>query len=331
MKNLKFIPVLLLFVLAACQSNIDSRSVVIMSYNVENLFDTVDDPTINDDEFTPNSKKMWTEERYNKKLNDIAKVIREISSNDFPAVVALQEIENRKVLEDLVYQKSLKKANYGIVHYDSPDKRGIDVALLYDPNVFNIIKSKAIRVDIGFPTRDILYAQGKIGKETFHIYVNHWPSRIGGLEETEQYRITAAKTLNSHIEEVLKINSDANIIIMGDMNDEPQDKSLYHTLNAKLPTDSSNLVNLLLAADQEDKGTYNYRGNWNMLDNIIVSKSLLDKKGLRVKGDEGHIYHSEWMEYHNNKGGMSPNRTYAGPNYTEGVSDHFPVYFKMVR
>lgn len=330
MKRINLLLLIALVALVSCKSKLNPKSLIVMNYNVENLFDTIDDPEKIDEEFTPESKKQWTEKRYEQKLSDLAKVISNVNTKSLPAIIGLEEIENQKVLEDLVAQPSLKKGNYAIAHYESPDKRGIDVALLYNPKILKLIHSEALHVNPGFATRDILHAEGKIGGENFHIYVNHWPSRIGGTEQSEPHRIAAANVLKESIDKVLAANPNANIVVMGDMNDEPQNKSIYETLGAKLPSEESRLVNLMLPADLKDEGTYNFRGNWNMLDNLIVSKSLLDSNGLKVSDNIGHIFHQPWMEYISKKNGdMSPNRTYGGPNYYGGVSDHFPVYFTL--
>lgn len=310
-------------------SKSEKTAILVMNYNVENLFDTADDPTIIDEEFTPESKKNWTEKRYAKKLIDLARVISCVGTENLPAIVGLEEIENRKVLEDLTKQAALRKANYQIAHFNSPDKRGIDVALLYNPSVFKWSNSEVLAVGLDFTTRDILHVSGTINNEDFHFYINHWPSRRGGLSESEVYRLVAAKTLKTSVDEVLAQNPQANIVIMGDMNDEPSNTSLKEVLGAKAPNEEGELFNLMYAAHRKGEGTYNFRGNWNMLDNFVVSKSLLDADGLGVKDSSGHILRLPFMEYTNREGELSPNRTYGGPNYYGGVSDHFPIFFTL--
>ncbi|MFV0290303.1 MAG: endonuclease/exonuclease/phosphatase family protein [Mangrovibacterium sp.] len=323
MKQLILVLSICFFGLTSCNKK---DSIIVMSYNVENLFDTINDPLIDDEEFTPESKKEWTTERYNKKLTDIARVIANIDSTKLPAIVALQEIENRTVLEDLVKQKSLESSNYQIVHVDSPDKRGIDVALLYNPSIFKFKNFETLAVEIEFNTRDILHVTGNLSGNSFHFFVNHWPSRIGGLQESEGYRATAAKVLKNSINRILDNDPKANIVVLGDMNDEPSNKSLYNVLNAKEVTSGAELVNLMLAKHKAKQGTYKYRDTWNMLDNIVVSQSLLDTKGLNVVDSTGYIFHKPFMEYTNDSNEKIPNRTYGGPNYYGGVSDHFPIY-----
>lgn len=329
-RNLLIFAVVLIWLVACKQTE---TALTVAFYNTENLFDTMDDPHKNDNEFLPESDKKWTLERYQKKLDDIARVLSEIDSLSLPAFVGLCEVENQKVLEDLVSTGALASAKYSIAQIESPDVRGIDVALLYRGDRFLLEQTEALPINFpdepNYKTRDILHVSGKIGKEEFHFFVNHWPSRIGGNEKTEPNRVFVASVLKQKVDEVLAGNRKANIIIMGDMNDEPENKSLLETLSAKLPGSGSQLVNLMFPADQQNLGTYNYRGDWNMLDNLVVSGSLLDGKGYDVAGSQGFIFRKKWMEFTNNRGVVSPNRTYGGPNYYGGVSDHFPVYFVL--
>ncbi len=330
MKRFSLILAILLFGVFACKQS--EPSLTVAFYNTENLFDTEDDPYKNDNEFLPGSKKKWTDERYRKKLDDIARVISEIDTTDLPVLIGLCEVENRKVLDDLILTGKLA-GRYSVAHYESPDIRGIDVALLYRNDCFRLDGTEAIPIVFNnapnYKTRDILHVSGKIKKEEFHLFVNHWPSRIGGIDKSEPRRIFVASVLKQKVDEVLTEDPSANIIIMGDMNDEPDNKSLLETLAAKAPGSGSQLVNLMLPPDKQNKGSYNFRGNWNMLDNLIVSRSLLDGKGFDVKGAQGYIFRKKWMEFKNNRGTVSPNRTYGGSNYYGGVSDHFPVYFVL--
>lgn len=312
------------------------KNLTIAFYNVENLFDIENETGKNDGEFTPEGSKKWTNERYNKKLADLSRVLSSINENELPEIIGLCEVENEKVVSDLVKTGSLKSGNYKIVHHESPDFRGIDCALVYRPDEFKVISYSPIKVifkdDPDYVTREILYVKGKVkGNEEFHIFVNHWPSRIGGNAETEIKRVTVATLLKSKIDSVLKNAPNANIVVLGDMNDEPLNKSLISVLGAKMPEEKSELVNLMFPDDLKNLGSYNYRNNWNMLDNIVVSAGLLDNKGFKCTDKKGYIFSQKWMEYKNQNGDISPNRTYGGPNYYGGVSDHFPVYFKLTR
>lgn len=331
MKNKAPFFFLLLVLFAACKQDPYTlkQSVTIAFYNVENLFDTIDDPAINDDDFLPGSDKKWNTERYNKKLNDLAKVLASINKEEFPELIGLCEVENLSVLEDLVETEELAAGKYRIVHVDSPDKRGIDVALLYRASEFTAFSHDAILVNPGFETRDILYVNGKLGKEEVHLLINHWPSRIGGVKKSEPYRILAAEILKDIVDDILKEDAQAKIIIMGDMNDEPDNKSLAEVLEAASPDTIANLYNLMFPVKEQNEGSYYYQGNWNILDNLIVSESVLHGDGFVVNDEFGKIFHEPWMEYINKNGNMLPDRTYSGSYYNGGVSDHFPVYVQL--
>jgi predicted extracellular nuclease len=309
------------------------KEYTVLSYNVENLFDTKDDPKIPDEEFLPESEKKWTNERYQKKLDDLAKVISTVNPLETPEIVGLVEIENQSVLEDLVRTAALKNHRYAIIHEESPDYRGIDVALIYRKDAFREISHETMPVvfpdDTTFKTRDILHVVGKIRHQTVHVFVNHWPSRIGGDEKTEPKRMLAASVLKKRVDQLLAVDPKARIIIMGDMNDEPANKSLTETLGAQSPASGAKLVNLMMPDDVAGLGTYFYNGDWNMLDNLVVSNELITGKKLRVENQKGTIYSSPWMIFTNKTGDKTPNRSYVGNKYVGGVSDHFPVYFKM--
>jgi predicted extracellular nuclease len=331
MKKNFWLFITLAWAVSSCSSEkrITRHEFTVMSYNVENLFDTIDDPKIPDEEFLPDSKKEWTRDRYQKKLNDIAKVISEVNSKELPELIGLAEIENQTVLEDLVHTPVLTD-KYAIIHEESPDYRGIDVALLYRKDAFREITHEVLPVvfpdDPNFKTRDILHVTGLIGRKTVHIFVNHWPSRIGGDEKTEPKRVFAASVLKKKVDQILAEDPHARIIITGDMNDEPENKSLKETLGAKMPGSGAPLVNLMMPDDDGGKGTYFFRGTWNMLDNLVVSEAVLKSTGMFVEHAKGYIFSADWMIYTNKEGDKTPNRTYVGNKYVAGVSDHFPVY-----
>lgn len=310
------------------------KKFTVVSYNVENLFDTVDDPKVPDEEFLPGSEKKWDQTKYQKKLDDLARVISEINPADLPEIVGLVEVENKSVLVDLVTKTALQKHKYAVIHKESPDYRGIDVALIYRQGEFTEIMHETLPVvfadDPEFKTRDILHVVGKIRNKTVHIFVNHWPSRIGGDEKTEPKRVKAASVLKQRIDVVLKADPKAMIVVMGDMNDEPANKSLQEILGAKSPETSATLVNLMFPDKKSGLGTYFYSGNWNMLDNILVSKEMIVGNSVKIENRKGYIYSNDWMIFTNKNGDKTPNRSYVGNRYTGGVSDHFPVYFKMI-
>ncbi len=331
---------ILLITLISAQKK--DQVLTLMFYNVENLFDTENHPEKQDGEFTPESEKAWDMEKYQKKLDDIASVIKAVNKAELPEIVGLCEVENLKVLQDLIQTRDLKRGNYGIVHHESPDTRGIDCALLYNMEEFRVISSEAIPVtfpfDSALTTRDILYVEGKTGdNETLHFFVNHWSSRWGGQKESEPKRLYCAVTLRKAVDLLMNREPEAKIIIMGDFNDEPTNRSVYEMLlanNKRKNTRERELYNLMYDAHNiRNEGSYNFRGNWNMLDQIIVSRSVLtDRKGLHAGYEDGRILKAEFMLYHDeNKQQYVPGRTYGGSEYYGGISDHLPVYVSLVK
>ncbi|MEM1124617.1 MAG: hypothetical protein AAGJ18_29530, partial [Bacteroidota bacterium] len=256
-------------------------------YNVENFFDTVDDPNNpKDDEFLPDAPKQWTAIRYEDKIRNIGKVTRGIG---YPELLGLAEVENAKVLTDLLNSARFESENYDFVHYDSPDFRGIDVALFYKKESFEVIESRAIEVKLPaevseFPTtRDILEVRGRLFDEEVVVYVNHWPSRSGGVAATDGKRAYTASVLRTAIDNVLLTNPMANIILLGDFNDEPFDDSLVQALGAKtqkeMAEDQNLLYNCSVELTMNGGGSSFFRGDWQMLDQILVSGELLDSEG----------------------------------------------------
>ena len=311
-------------------------------YNVENLFDLVDHPETQDEEFTPESEKAWDMEKYEKKLDDLSSVLLAINKDELPEIIGLCEVENKKVLDDLIQTKSLRKGEYGIVHYESPDLRGIDCALLYRMQEFNVISSRAIPVSFPFDstetTRDILYVEGRThDNERLHFFVNHWSSRWGGEKETEPKRIFCAIALRKAVDALLNKEPGAKIIIIGDFNDEPTNRSVFEMLlanNKRKNTGDRELYNLMYDMHNMDgEGSYNYRGTWNMLDQIIVSKTVINSPGgLHCNYESGRILKEEFMLYlQEDNQQYVPNRTYGGPEYYGGISDHLPVFVTLTR
>lgn len=304
-------------------------------YNVENLFDTKDDRKKKDEEFTPKSEKQWTKERYQTKLTNIAKVI---AGMELPSLVGLCEVENSRVLKDLAKQPALQAAKYGFVHHESPDVRGIDVALLYSKTDFKVLEENTIAINFpesivkNYTTRDILHVKGLYrGNTSMHIFVNHWPSRYGGAKESEPKRTYVAAQLRTAIDAVFAQDENANIIIVGDFNDETNNRSVQQILKAQRNTNRispKNLFNCFAKADDLKQGTYNYRGNLNVIDQIIVSSTLANKASLPAIG-EAVIYRPDWISFRHKKYGTTPNRTYGGKNYYGGYSDHYPIYVDL--
>lgn len=322
---------------AAQNSNTAKLTLTVAFYNVENLFDITDDPSAGDDEYLPASAKLWDRVRYEKKLKDIGGTLGSINETELPGLIGLAEVENKKVLEDLVKEPALRKGKYEIVHFDSPDERGIDVALLFRPDEFTVTGSRVIPVTFSFSptdkTRDILYVTGSADDgKTYHIYVNHWPSRSGDAIQSEMRRMTAAAALRKDIDNILRTDLEARIIIMGDFNDEPTNKSLMQILNAtnkRFNTTTGDLYNLMYDKHNLDnKGTLTYQGQWDMFDQIIVSWPLLNKSaGYYTDFGGGSVYMPDNLLFTNPENGFkSPNRTFGGDEYFGGVSDHLPVF-----
>jgi predicted extracellular nuclease len=298
-------------------------------YNVENLFDTLDDPKTFDDDYTADGKKNWNNKRYKIKIKKLSSVISQLGLNRSkrpPALVGLVEVENSKVVADLVNSSNLRKNHYGFAHYDSPDERGIDVALLYNKQVFEFLASETFPVfledEIGQRdyTRDILKVSGNLHGELVHILVNHWSSRREGAAETEHKRITTSKRAKEIINQITAKNFDAKIIIMGDFNDDPTSKSVKQLV----ADDFYNpMVSLL---DREKSGSLTYDGKWNLFDQIIFSKNFLEKKEGKLYFKHAEVFNKEWLKIFKGKLQGSPFRTYIGKWYQGGFSDHFPVY-----
>ena len=340
MKNIVILTALFFITLQSLYSQKNVKSFLVVSYNVENLFDTINSPQFADDEFTPSGIKAWTYDRYKKKLNDLARVVLSIPGKKLPAVIGLSEIENRQVLEDLANQRGLRKGEYEIVHEDGQDPRGIECALLYRPDLFKYKSHEYVPiadpVDPDYLYRGILHVHGK-GPDgsSLHIFVNHWKSRSGGELETERQRMFSAITLRKQMDLLMARESDFKVIVMGDFNDEPTNRSLTNglsALNKRRNIQMGDYYNLFYDLHNiEGKGTYNYQGKWNMLDQIIVSYSLLDQeRGLTTGYNRGVILKEEWMLYVSEKYGESlPSATYGGPEYYGGPSDHLPIFVEF--
>ena len=298
-------------------------------YNVENLFDTIDNPKTADDDFTTIGKKKWNRKKYHIKIKKLGSVISQLGLNRSkypPAIVGLVEVENTKVVEDLVNSTHLRKHHYGFVHYDSPDERGIDVALLYNKHAFEYLGSKThpvfLKNEKGLRdyTRDILEVTGNLHGEMVHVLVNHWSSRREGAAETEHKRIIAAETARNIIASINDKEMDPKIIIMGDFNDDPTSNSIKNYL---VKEDFYNPMESILASGQ---GTLTYNGNWNLFDQIIFSKNFLEKKKGQLYFKHAEVFNNKWMKVFKGKLKGSPFRTYIGKWYQGGFSDHFPVY-----
>ncbi|MDA3954456.1 MAG: hypothetical protein PF485_12480 [Bacteroidales bacterium] len=336
MKNF-LITILLTIIVHSGQSQNQHDSYKIMFYNVENLFDTFDDSLINDEEFLPKGDRYWNTYKYYSKLNNIYKVIVAVGEWNSPAIIGICEIENKKVISDLVNNTPLVKFEYKIIHEESPDHRGIDVALLYRDKLFTPLKYKAI--PINFPgniesrTRDILYVKGVVkNTDTLDVFVNHWPSRWGGQLESEDRRIYVASVLKAKVDSIFKSNPKSNIVIMGDFNDYPENKSIKNILDAKQEFSQitgNALYNLSSTISKTNNiGTYKYQGEWGILDQFIISGNLLNKRNKMFTSiDDIHIFSPDFLlETDKAFFGYKPNRTFVGYKYNGGYSDHLPTY-----
>jgi len=306
----------------------------IMFYNVENLFDTVNDSTTIDEEFLPEGMRYWTKSRYYDKLNKTAKVICAAGEGNLPILVGLCEIENYEVLEALINYSPLRNAEYGYLHQESADARGVDVALLYRKSVFKPIDYNAYKVHLpgDRTTRDILHAYGTLPNgDTLHVFVNHWSSRLGGQAESEPNRLAAAQRLKELTDSIFALNADANIIIGGDFNDYPESKSISKVLNAALNLGSPTLVGLFNLTysfwNKTGKGSHKMNGYWGMLDQLIVSGNLLTGTGkTQIISNSCKVFDADFLlEPDDTYNGYKPKRTYVGYRYNGGFSDHLPV------
>lgn len=311
------------------EASFDASSKVkfdVMSYNVENLFDTIDDPNKADEDFTPSGKLQWNTAKYYEHLNHTVDAITNKGTN-FPALVGLIEVENGTVLNDLVNTSYLKGRGYQVVWYEGPDERGIDVAMIYDSKRVSIVGSRPIPVvleSVSDPnTRDILKVSVKVGSEDYHLFVNHWPSRRGGQDESEMHRIRAASVLRKEVDQILSVNPKANIICMGDFNDFPSNKSVHDVLQAGVSNEHSVLFNMMSDFEALKKGTHFYKGEWSPLDQFVVSYGMFDNKCISANSFEVVSY--DFLYYTSKDGVKSPARVYVGDSYKAGYSDHLPI------
>jgi endonuclease/exonuclease/phosphatase family metal-dependent hydrolase len=307
-----------------------------MFYNTENFFDTLDDPDKNDNDFLPEGAMHWTMGRYYNKQNNIAKVITSAGEWETPALVGMCEVENDKVIKDLTLYSPLCKMNYRYIITNSPDSRGIDIALLYQREKFKYLEHKAY--SIRFPhdahrhTRDILHVTGQVSAhDTLDVFVCHFPSRRGGEDVSEPDRLYVASVLKAKCDSLMQIRKNACILIMGDFNDEPSNKSISQILQVQPISNNvknKNLYNLFSSFEKKrNTGSYKFRDQWNMLDQIIVSGNLITgNQAIKVLPHTATIFYRDFMTVDDKTyGGKRPKKTYHSRNHEGGYSDHFPV------
>lgn len=312
-------------------------------YNVENLFDIYDDPKTIDEDRTPNGKDHYTEEIYRDKISHMAKVISEIGSDvtkTAPDVIGLAEVENEKVLIDLINDPQLKPFNYGIVHFDSPDERGIDVAFLYKKNVFTPTSFDHIPLMLTDNdgsrdyTRDQLLVTGMMDGEELHFIVNHWPSRSGGEAASRPKREAAAALNKKIIDSLQNLDPKAKIFSMGDLNDDPTNASLKEVLKTKANKNKAkgkDLYNPMEEMLKKGLGSLAYRDGWNLFDQIFFSAELLEEDRSTLRFWQAHIFNKRYLIQAEGQYKGYPFRSYSYNNYTGGYSDHFPVYIYLIK
>ncbi len=312
-------------------------------YNVENLFDTKNDSLTFDDDRTPEGKDHWTEERFNRKIETISKVISEIGAEKTktsPDIIGICEVENQQVVEALINHKNLRHKNYGIIHFDSPDERGIDVALLYKKEAFIPSTFKSHRLLLnnsdGFRdyTRDQLVVGGYLDDEQFYFIVNHWPSRSGGEARSKPNRIVAAKLNKRIIDSIVKMDADAKIISMGDLNDDPTSDSLKKILRTKgkiKELEENDLYNPMERLYKKGVGSLAYRDKWNLFDQLFFTSTLLSKNRKTYTFWKADVFNPSYLLDPKGRYKGYPLRTYAGGSYVGGFSDHFPVYLYLIK
>nr|WP_308777453.1 endonuclease/exonuclease/phosphatase family protein [uncultured Bacteroides sp.] len=322
-------------VCCCCLAGKAQQTFCIMEYNVENLFDCRHDSLKQDEEFLPGSVRHWTWKKYQDKVNKIGKVVLAASAVQVPDIVGLCEVENESCITRLVRYSPLRDAAYRYVMTDSPDERGIDVALLYQPHTFRLIAYRSIRIPLRKlrrPTRDILHVTGRVvSGDTLDIFLCHLPSRSGGQKKSEPYRLAAASLLKEQTDSVMGTRKDPHVVIMGDFNDYPPDRSIREVLGASRPgkeVEPRRLYNLM---DGKKKGTYRYKGEWGILDQMIVSGTLLTgASGITTSYEKARILDFPFLlEEDEQYGGDKPFRTYRGYRYHGGYSDHLPVVLHL--
>lgn len=344
---MKRVFLLILFVYGTsnfCLSQKQNYKVAIIGfYNLENFFDTINNPAINDEEFLPSGEKNYNSKIYFDKIEHLATVISQIGTEynaDGPAILGVAEVENDTVLNDLSHHSLLQSRHYKWVHYNSKDARGIDVAMLYNPKYFKVDTSAALFVNLpsgskdAYYTRDVLWVKGKLGNETIHVFVNHWPSRVGGEARSRPARIAAATVDKKKIDSILQTDQNAKIVVMGDLNDDPVNVSVSQVLNARenknnLPPNA--LYNPWISYYKNGIGTLAYRDAWNLFDQIMLSPAWLNQQQDGFFFYKALIFRKEFMVENNGKYKGYPMRTWDGNTYRGGYSDHFPTYVVLLK
>jgi endonuclease/exonuclease/phosphatase family metal-dependent hydrolase len=343
MKTLQLAAYFLLLFFHSTAQKEQYKSAIVAFYNLENFYDTVDNPNINDEEFLPDGPKNYNSKIYWTKVEHLATVISQIGTDinaDGPALLGVAEIENDTVLNDLIHHPLLKQKNYAFVHYDSKDIRGVDVALLYNPKYFKVLNSRKLFVRMpggakqSFFTRDVLWVKGLLGTDTIHVFVNHWPSRVGGEQRSAPARAAAAMIDKKFIDSIERININEKIIVMGDLNDDPISPSVTKILGAKeniSDVKTGELYNPWIDMYKKGIGTLAYQDAWGLFDQIMINSSWLDKNQQGFFYYQAHIFNKAFMIENIGKYKGYPMRTWDGNSYRGGYSDHFPTYIILLK
>lgn len=312
-------------------------------YNLENFYDTVNNPLVDDEEFLPGSERHYNTRVFLDKVNRLASVVSQMGTDINPdglAILGVAEIENDTVLNILVNHKDLKARGMKIVHYNSPDVRGVDVGLLYNPKYFNPVYSAPLFVKLpggskdSYFTRDILYVKGVMDGDTIHVMVNHWPSRSGGEERSIPARAAAASVARRIVDSLMAIDTTSKIVIMGDLNDDPVSPSLTKILGTKgRPADVKvrGLFNPWVDFYKKGIGTLAYQDAWGLFDQVVFSQPWLDKEQKGYFFYRANIFNKEFLVQQTGKYKGYPKRTWDGTTYNYGYSDHFPVFVTMLK
>lgn len=316
------------------------KTVAVGFYNLENFYDTINDPLINDDDFTPDGANAYTPKVFWEKVENLSTVIAQMGmdkTDDGLAMLGVAEIENGDVLKTLCKSNRLKSRNWKVVHFDGPDERGVDCALLYNPALFRVLHAQSLTVEVEHgdrPTRDVLYVTGKLLNDTVHVFVNHWPSRRGGEAATRAKRGLAASVSKKVIDSLMQKNPNAKVIDMGDLNDDPINKSVTEVLQAKgnrKDVKEGGLYNPWVSFYKKGLGTMAYQDTWGLFDQIIISYGFINDKSSGLHFVENEVFNRSFMieKFGQYKG--YPKRSYSNSVWNGGYSDHFPtiVYLKM--
>lgn len=312
-------------------------------YNLENLYDTINNPKVDDEEFLPNSERQYNSRIYLDKIDRLSYVLSQIGTDINPdgfAILGVAEVENDTVMNDLVHGASLKNRNLKICHYDSPDLRGVDVGLIYNPKYFRVLSSAPLFVKLpsgskdSYLTRDVLYVKGIMDGDTIHVFVNHWPSRRGGEERSRPGRFAAAGVVRSKVDSITALNPSAKFMIMGDLNDDPISPSVTKVLGAKDKTTdvkSGGIFNPYTNFYKQGIGTLPYQDAWGLFDQILISQGLLEKNQPGYHFHKAVIFNKDFLVQKTGRWRNYGKRTWDGMTYNYGYSDHFPVYVMLLK